>query len=27
LYEPQENPREHADRQRLKKLWEDKYGY
>ena len=27
LYEPQENTREHADRQRLKKLWKDKYGY
>jgi putative ATPase len=27
LYEPQENAREHADRQRLKKLWKEKYGY
>lgn len=27
LYEPQENTREHADRQRLKKFWKDKYGY
>lgn len=27
LYEPQQNAREQADRQRLKKLWKDKYGY
>ena len=27
LYEPQENTREYTDRQRLKKLWKEKYGY
>lgn len=27
LYEPQQNTRESADRERLKKLWRDKYGY
>ena len=27
LYEPQENARELADRQRLKNLWKEKYGY
>ena len=27
LYEPQNNPRESADRIRLKKLWKEKYGY
>lgn len=27
LYEPQENPREMADRKRLKSLWNKKYGY
>tara|TARA_R110002072_G_scaffold288461_1_gene454628 strand:+ start:1156 stop:2439 length:1284 start_codon:yes stop_codon:yes gene_type:complete len=27
LYEPQTNPRELADRERLKRLWKEKYGY
>ncbi len=27
LYEPQQNGRESADRDRLKKFWKDKYGY
>lgn len=27
LYEPQKNPREEEIRKRLRKLWEDKYGY
>lgn len=27
LYEPQNNPREIADRKRLKALWKEKYGY
>lgn len=27
LYEPQDNPRELADRKRLKALWKEKYGY
>ena len=28
LYEPQTNPREKADREKLKRLWEkEKYGY
>ncbi len=27
LYEPQNNPREQADRKRLKDLWNSKYGY
>lgn len=27
FYEPQKNARESADRERLKKLWKDKYGY
>ena len=27
LYEPQNNPREIADRKRLKAFWKEKYGY
>jgi putative ATPase len=27
LYSPQANPREEADRKRLRELWKKKYGY